>query len=111
MLMSVTERFREIAVLKCLGALDGFIMLVFVLEACILGIFGGVVGSIVGTLIGGGRMLASTGGLVISAIPFNQLLMFMGMSTVLGVILAAIASIYPSIKVAHLAPMEAMRIE
>jgi putative ABC transport system permease protein len=111
MLMSVTERFREIAVLKCLGALDGFIMLMFVIESSILGIFGGIVGSIMGTIIGLGRMLARLGSLIWSGIPVGQLILFMIISTLLGIILAGVASIYPSIKAARLAPMEAMRIE
>lgn len=111
MLMSVTERFREIAVLKCLGALDGSIMLMFVLEASILGIFGGIAGSILGTLIGMGRMFASLGSIAMSSVPASRLLMFMGISTIMGVVLASVASIYPSFKAARLAPMEAMRIE
>ncbi len=111
MLMSVTERFREIAVLKCLGALDGSIMLMFVLEAGILGIFGGIAGSILGTLIGMGRMAASFGSIAMSSVPGLRLLMFMSISTIMGVVLASVASIYPSFKAARLAPMEAMRIE
>jgi len=111
MLMSVTERFREIAVLKCLGALDGSIMLMFVLEASILGVFGGIVGSLLGFLIGFGRMAVSLGHIAISSLPLLRILSFIGVSTLLGIILAALASVYPSFKAARLAPMEAMRIE
>jgi putative ABC transport system permease protein len=111
MLMSVTERFREIATLKCLGALDGFIMLMFVLEACLLGAVGGGVGACIGILIGAGRMLAAFGGLVLRAIPLGDLLVSGAIAVALGVILAAAASVYPSLKASALAPMEAMRIE
>lgn len=111
MLMSVTERFREIATLKCLGALDGFIMVMFVLEACALGVVGGAVGAVLGSALGLGRMLAAFGALVGSSLPAVQILAAMGASVVLGVVLAAIASIYPSLKAARLAPMEAMRIQ
>src|SRR6185436_8670057 len=48
MLMSVTERFREIGTMKCLGALDGFIIRLFLLES----LFQGVVGTIVGITVG-----------------------------------------------------------
>ena len=49
-LMSVTERFREIGTLKCLGALDSFIVKIFLLEAAYQGILAGVAGSILGIL-------------------------------------------------------------
>src|SRR5207249_10667555 len=48
MLMSVTERFREIGTMKCLGALDGFIVKLFLIES----LFQGVVGTIIGVLVG-----------------------------------------------------------
>jgi len=111
MLMSVTERFREIATLKCLGALDAFIMLMFVLEAGFLGIAGGIAGAVVGTLIGLWRMLLPYGSLVVASLPVGELLAAMAVSVVLGVVLAAVAAIYPSFKAARLAPMEAMRIQ
>jgi len=111
MLMSVTERFREIATLKCLGALDGFIMAMFVLEALFLGAVGGAMGAALGTALGSARMLAVVGPLTLRWFPLAQLLAAMTASAVLGVVLAAVASVYPSWKAARLAPMEAMRIQ
>jgi len=90
MLMSVTERFREIATLKCVG---------------------GLLGSVLGALLGLGRMLAGFGALVGASLPAAQMLAAVGISVVLGVVLAAVASVYPSFKAARLAPMEAMRIQ
>lgn len=111
MLMSVTERFREIATLKCLGALDSFIMLTFVMEACCLGVVGAFMGALAGSAIGLLRMSVSFGSLLLPAIPLQPLAVSIAMSVALGVILAALASVYPSLKAARLAPMEAMRIE
>src|SRR5688500_7068884 len=48
MLMSVTERYREIGTIKCLGASDGFIVRVFFLEALLLGLIGSAIGSLLG---------------------------------------------------------------
>jgi hypothetical protein len=111
MLMSVAERFREIATLKCLGALDGFIMVMFVLEACVLGLVGGVLGALGGAVLGLGRMALAFGSMMLAAAPLGQLVTSMAVAVILGVVLAAVASVYPSLKAARLAPMEAMRIE
>ena len=111
MLMTVTERFREIATMKCLGALDGFIMLLFVMESCFLGLAGGIIGSLLGDLIGYGRMAAVFGLGVFRTVPAGELLSAMGSAIGVGVILAAVAAVYPSLKAARLAPMEAMRVE
>ena len=111
MMMSVTERFKEIATLKCLGALDGFIMLMFVLESCVMGLVGGCIGSVLGGLIGMSRMLFSIGFRFASSIPIGDLLIGMLASVAIGTLLAAIAAVIPSYKAARLAPMEAMRVE
>jgi putative ABC transport system permease protein len=111
MLMTVTERFTEIATLKCLGALDGFIMLMFVMESSFLGIVGGCVGAILGTLIAVGRMLAAFGINFVGAMPAGELLAGMAASIIMGMGLAAVAAVLPSYQAARLAPMEAMRIE
>ena len=112
MLMSVTERFREIATLKCLGALDGFIMMLFLIEAGLLGLVGGVIGSLLGSLIGFGRMMLTfSTGLLFASFPVALWAEGLLLAIVVGVLLAALAGVYPSYMAARLAPMEAMRIE
>lgn len=111
MMMSVTERFTEIATLKCLGALDGFIMIMFVLESCIMGIVGGTIGAVIGAVIGTGRMMASFGVNFFAAIPVLDIFGGIFISILLGTLLAAFAAVVPSFKAARLAPMEAMRVE
>ena len=51
MLMSVTERFREIGTMKCMGALDGFIIKLFILESSFMGTAGTIIGVVVGLLL------------------------------------------------------------
>lgn len=111
MLMSVTQRFREIATMKCLGAVDAYIALTFILEACILGLAGGFLGALVGLVIGIGRMFGTFGVLLLGSIPILALLQATGAALALGVLLAAIATLLPALKAAKLAPMEAMRVE
>ncbi len=111
MLMAITERFREIATMKCLGATDGFILTQFLMEAGIQGAAGGAMGMLVGlllSLIKGGWLF---GGHLLWYFPALGLLMC-GLACILaGLVLATMASIYPSWLASRMAPMEAMRVE
>ncbi|MEX0775518.1 MAG: ABC transporter permease [Phycisphaeraceae bacterium] len=112
MLMSVTERFSEIATMKCLGAMDGFVMLMFVFEAAMQGLFGGLAGVFLGLLLALLRGLVEYGGLVFAASSlFLQLLIGGLIALVAGVILAVVAAVWPAWVASRLAPMEAMRVE
>ncbi len=111
MLMSVTERFREIATMKCLGSLDSFVMQMFILEAAMIGVIGGVIGGFLGMALGLGKMLAGFGAVFIESFSFGGLAIGMIVSLTGGIVLASLASLYPSWVAARLAPMEAMRIE
>ena len=111
MLMSVAERFREIATMKCLGAMDGFIMLMFVLESCFMGVVGGCIGGSMGALLGLARMAIAFHNRYALSVPGRELLAAVAVSTAVGVVLAAIAAVYPAWRAARLPPMEAMRIE
>ena len=51
MLMSVTERFREIGTMKCLGALDSFVVRIFMIEAVAMGTIAAALGWFVGTVL------------------------------------------------------------
>jgi FtsX-like permease family protein len=111
MLMSVTERFNEIATMKCLGATDGFIMVNFILESCLQGTAGGVIGAMLGLLLGALRSWVDHGAIAIVNFPVGPALLVAGLSLVIGVIISALAAVYPAWVAARLAPMEAMRIE
>ena len=51
MLMSVTERYKEIGTMKCLGALDSFVVKLFFIESCVLGFLASLLGGIMGWLV------------------------------------------------------------
>jgi putative ABC transport system permease protein len=112
MLMSVTERFTEIATMKCLGALDGFVMTMFVFEALIQGAVGGVVGVVLGVLLAVVRMLFEYGPIAGAAFgAVGEMGSAALLALVIGVLLAAVAAVGPSFVAARLAPMEAMRVD
>ena len=111
MLMSVTERFREIATMKCLGATDGFIMINFILESIMQGIAGGIIGLVLGFLLGTLRAWGSYGWMSLANFPAANLLAAAGLALGVSVIISALAAVYPAYAAARLAPMEAMRIE
>ncbi|MGQ9662028.1 MAG: ABC transporter permease [Kiritimatiellia bacterium] len=111
MLMSVTERFKEIATMKCLGATDGFIMINFLLESGLQGFVGGTIGGTLGFALGVARAAMNYGLMAARSIPCLTLGgVFLGCLGV-GVILSVVAAIYPAWVAARLAPMEAMRVE
>ncbi len=111
MLMSVTDRFREIATMKCLGATDGYIMTNFILESCLQGTAGGIIGAFLGFVLGSLRSWVGYGWLAMENLPVSEIFAMAVLSIVAGVILSALAAVYPASIAARLAPMEAMRIE
>lgn len=110
MLMSVTERFREIGTMKCLGALSGFIRQVFVLEACLLGLVGGLMGVLLGTAaawIGNGVIYGFS--MVVSGTAWGQLSLFLSGAMLASVVLAVAAALYPASVAAGMRPANALR--
>lgn len=106
MLMSVTERYKEIGTMKCLGALDNFIVKLFLLESGMLGFFG----SLTGALIGGVFMLL-TGIGVLGNLQWGKFLMYLLVCVAIGTILSILAAIPPAWRASNMPPADAMRSE
>ena len=111
MLMSITERYREIATMKCLGATDSYILSQFMMEAALQGFFGGLVGVVLGFAISTVRSALAFGGHLWAYFPAGDVALCALFSLAAGVLLAALASIQPSWSASRMAPMEAMRVE
>jgi len=109
MTMAVTERFTEIATMKCLGAMNGVVMTLFLIESSMQGLVGAIAGLILGIGLALVRGLAGYGGLM--AIPWDDLGLGSGVCLAAGMVLAVVAAVGPAWMAARLAPMEAMRIE
>ena len=111
MLMSVTERFREIGTMKCLGALDSFIIKLFLIES----LFQGCVGTIVGVMLGLGLSMASMssnyGYYAWKNVPWFSLATAMLISLAIGVLLTIAGAVYPAWQAAKMQPIDAMRVE
>ncbi|MGI5869818.1 MAG: ABC transporter permease [Kiritimatiellia bacterium] len=111
MLMSITERFREIATMKCLGATDSYILMQFMMEAGMQGFFGGLLGVVIGFVIATTRGFMAMGSHLAVYWPWGDLAICSVVSLLAGVLLAMLASIQPSWSASRMAPMEAMRVE
>jgi hypothetical protein len=110
MLMSVTERFREIGTMKCLGAMSGFIRQVFFVESSLMGLCGSAGGCLLGlALAAGGYALSYGPRLVLGALDPPTLLFFAAGSVAAGVALSVLAAIYPAGVAARMVPAAALR--
>lgn len=110
MLMSVTERFREIGTMKCLGALSSFVTQMFVMEASLMGIVGGIVGAVVGALFAVGIYAITYGAdLVVGSLPLASVALYGLAAAAAGVILSVIAALYPARVAAAMVPATALR--
>jgi putative ABC transport system permease protein len=116
MIMAVYERTKEIGILKAVGAAPGQIRVLFVVEAALLGLLGGIIGTILGWILGKflnwlilrvlewqempvqGTFFVVSWWLVLAALAF---------ATLVGLL----AGLYPAARAARLAPLDALRYE
>lgn len=111
MLMSVTERFKEIGTMKCLGALDAFVRRLFLLEAGFLGIIASTIGWLVGYLVMFLVYLVRHGWAVAAGVPARTIGMNFLISVVVGTLLTLLATVFPAQRAAQLPPASALRSE
>ncbi|MEE4314787.1 MAG: FtsX-like permease family protein [Desulfofustis sp.] len=110
-LMSVTERFREIGTMKCLGALDRFIVRLFILEALMQGAAGALAGIMLGLIGATLSSLMQFGAVIFSSASWPAIGLSMLLSMLVGTGLSLLGVIYPAILAARMQPVEAMRVE
>lgn len=104
MLVSVSERTREVGLVKAIGGKARFIRWQFLLESIIISILGAFFGIILGILVGNvAATLLDTGFVV----PWNWVIYAIIICTVVGLL----AGLYPAVKAGRLNPIEALRYE
>ncbi len=111
MLMTVLERFKEIATMKCLGARNESIATMFMLESLLTGVIGGLVGIVIGCGIDLALQIFAYGGLVFERFPMAEVAGAFAAAFACSLLLALVAAIYPARVAAKMAPMEAMRVD
>jgi putative ABC transport system permease protein len=109
MLVSVTERTKEIGLRKAVGAKKSDILVQFLVESSLLSIIGGLVGILLGWVLslGVGRIAANSDFLLNPAITLNSVLLATLFSAAVGLFFG----IYPANRAAQLEPIEALRSE
>jgi len=104
MLVSVTERTKEVGLIKAIGGKSKTVRRQFLSESIMISVLGAVIGIILGILIGNlFSMLLRTG----FVIPWNWIMYGIIICTVVGLL----AGIYPALKAGRLNPIDALRYE
>ncbi|AFM43062.1 ABC-type antimicrobial peptide transport system, permease component [Desulfosporosinus acidiphilus SJ4] len=104
MLVSVTERTREIGIRKAIGAKHSDILLQFLIEAIVLSVLGGGIGVVLGSA---GSFLIGTALKMSTSISLSSVLVAFGFSAAIGIIFG----VFPARKAASMDPIDALRFE
>jgi putative ABC transport system permease protein len=104
MLVSVTERTKEIGIMKANGARNREIMGLFLTESVLLGMAGAVVGIPLGLGVG---FVASTYAEVGFTIPYDWILI----ASAMGIVTGIVSGLYPAWRAARVDPIDALRYE
>jgi putative ABC transport system permease protein len=104
MLVSVTERTKEVGLIKAIGGKSSTVRQQFLTEAVIISILGALIGIVLGILVGNlFSMILNTGFVV----PWNWVMYGILICTLVGLL----AGLYPALKAGKLNPIEALRYE
>lgn len=107
--MSVSERTREIGVLKSIGARKKDIKLIFSTESLLVGLLSGLTGIILALAIGGILIVILTA--VLGFAPISMMWYYFVIALVISIVISVLAGLYPASKAAKLDPVESLRHE
>ncbi len=104
MLVSVTERTREIGIRLAIGAHEKHILIQFLVEATVLSILGGLIGIVLGLALAGGATMAL-------AIPFVPSIPVIALAVGFSALIGMVFGFFPALRGARLDPIDALRHE
>jgi len=104
MLVSVTERTREIGIMKAIGATKRDVLQLFLTEAIMLGLLGSILGALLG-IVGG--YLAT----FVLDLPLRMRVLWFGVAVFAGLFVGVLSGLYPAWSAARTDPIEALRYE
>ncbi len=107
MMMSVTERIREIGILRSIGTRKNEVLRMFIYEAVILGLVGAAIGAVMSLILGWLVVLAMVG--TTKYFFTFQSLVYVPMAMAIGIAICIFSGVYPAWRAANLDPIEALR--
>ncbi|HOP67505.1 MAG TPA: ABC transporter permease [Methanoregulaceae archaeon] len=109
MMMSVTERIREIGILRSIGTQKNEVRSMFLYESAILGVIGAVIGAVVSLTVGWLVVLAMVGSTEYFFAPAS--LVYVPFAMAIGTVICILSGLYPAWSASNLDPIEALRAE
>jgi len=104
MMSSVNERIKDIGIMRAVGASRNQIMRVFIYEAIVIGIVGGIFGYLVGTLLA-----YIVGPIIFAGTNINFVLQYLPLSLALAIFVAIIATMYPAFRATRIRVADSFR--
>jgi len=104
MMSSVNERIKDIGIMRAVGASRNQIMRVFIYEAIIIGIVGGIFGYLAGTLLA-----YIVGPIIFEGTNINFVLKYLPLSLALAILVAVIATLYPALRATRIRVADSFR--
>jgi len=108
MVLNVTERFREIGTMKCLGALDSLVIKIYLIESLLQGVGGTIIGIMLGGVLAFAEGWYSYGTAVTTIVPLPVAGRIIGMCVLAGIFLSIGGALYPAWIAAKMEPVAAM---